>query len=232
MSMRASLFMMISLAVCGCTAKAPARYQPPQAVTIANEKTVNAPFADVWTRTLPKIGQSFFVINNIEKDSGFLNLSYSGDPGLYVDCGTKLHTGKGGPQTVHLSNRSNTVQTTGIGGSQVILSGQTKLDTKINVVFVSETETTTKVSVNVQYEVHKLNVETLKQVGLGLAFAHALSTGGNPYVALARPGPQPGDVLSRTEDTVTFKTGQTAPLQDIICGATGQMERDILSLIE
>ena len=33
------------------------------------------------------LGKNFFVINNLDKESGFINISYSGDPEKYVDCG-------------------------------------------------------------------------------------------------------------------------------------------------
>lgn len=36
---------------------------------------------------MPALGSSFFVINNIDKESGFINVSYSGNPEKYVDCG-------------------------------------------------------------------------------------------------------------------------------------------------
>ena len=223
--------LIIGVSLCGCATATQSTYRPPQEVKITNEKTVNAPFDDVWSRALPKLAQSFFSINNMEKDSGFLNLSYAGDPGTYVDCGTNVMTGKGQTQAVSLSNSTNSVDATVKGGSQVTVNAQTTLDTKINVVFVKETETTTRVSVNVQYEVRKINVAMLKSVGLGLAVAQALAASGGSYVR----GPQPGDVVSRTEGRAVFKSGQTVPIsnfENMLCRATGQMEHDILSLIE
>ena len=49
---------------------------------------VRQPFEEAWSRAIPQIGKSFFVINNIDKSSGILNVSYTGDPEKYVDCGT------------------------------------------------------------------------------------------------------------------------------------------------
>ena len=44
----------------------------------------------VWMKLIDGIGESFFVINNIEKDLGLINLSYSDsdDPCRFISCGT------------------------------------------------------------------------------------------------------------------------------------------------
>jgi hypothetical protein len=42
----------------------------------------------VWMKLIDGIGESFFVINNIEKDSGLINISYIDDPCRFISCGT------------------------------------------------------------------------------------------------------------------------------------------------
>ena len=42
----------------------------------------------VWVKLIDGIGKSFFVINNIEKDSGLINISYGDDPCRFIGCGT------------------------------------------------------------------------------------------------------------------------------------------------
>ena len=42
----------------------------------------------VWVKLIDGIGKSFFVINNIEKDSGLINISYGDDPCRFISCGT------------------------------------------------------------------------------------------------------------------------------------------------
>jgi hypothetical protein len=42
----------------------------------------------VWAKLIDGIGKSFFVINNIEKDSGLINISYGDDPCRFISCGT------------------------------------------------------------------------------------------------------------------------------------------------
>ena len=53
----------------------------------SNTKTVPRAREAVWTSSVPEIGKQYFVINNIDKASGLINVSYSGDPERFIDCG-------------------------------------------------------------------------------------------------------------------------------------------------
>ena len=76
-----------ALALTACAGKVD--YTPPTiSPSEANSKTVDQPKEAVWKSLIPALGQKFFVINNLDKASGLINISYSGDPELYVDCGT------------------------------------------------------------------------------------------------------------------------------------------------
>jgi hypothetical protein len=76
----------LSLAfLAGCAT--PLNYFPPRATTLSNTKTVDRPRDAVWATVVPNLGKMFFVVNNMDKASGFMNVSYSGDPQKFVDCG-------------------------------------------------------------------------------------------------------------------------------------------------
>ena len=50
---------------------------------------------EVWNKLLQGVAERFFSINNIEKDSGFMNLSFRADNAeLYVNCGDFVAMGK------------------------------------------------------------------------------------------------------------------------------------------
>jgi len=49
--------------------------------------TVDKPRDVVWNSSIPELGKKIFVINNIDKSSGLINLSYSGNPEDFIDCG-------------------------------------------------------------------------------------------------------------------------------------------------
>jgi hypothetical protein len=51
-------------------------YNPPERPKPPNEITVEEPFNVVSDRLVARIARSFFVINNIEKESRLINLSF------------------------------------------------------------------------------------------------------------------------------------------------------------
>lgn len=76
------------IALAGCAGKVD--YTPPVGAygQDNNSAVVQMPKDVVWKNLVSEIGKKFFVINNIDKDSGLINISYSGDPENYIDCGT------------------------------------------------------------------------------------------------------------------------------------------------
>jgi hypothetical protein len=64
-------------------------YIAPQGLQSTNNSVLLKESRDkVWMKLIDGIGKSFFVINNIEKDSGLINISYSDDPCRFISCGT------------------------------------------------------------------------------------------------------------------------------------------------
>ena len=86
-----SLLAVMSLLLMGCAKPGSfnERYEPPvPRGEVENEVVVDMSFEDAWAKMISKLSQSFFVLNNIEKASGFINLSYASDDGdPFVDCG-------------------------------------------------------------------------------------------------------------------------------------------------
>jgi hypothetical protein len=54
-----------------------ATYKPPSALDkpILSTKTINRPIDSVWKDAVAELGKNFFVINNIDKASGLINVS-------------------------------------------------------------------------------------------------------------------------------------------------------------
>ena len=71
----------------GCAVEGRLDYRPPAPVSLSNTATVERSKDAVWKQLIPALGKEFFVINNLDKESGIVNVSYSGDPERYVDCG-------------------------------------------------------------------------------------------------------------------------------------------------
>jgi len=68
------------LLLTGC-ASASVKYRPPDGSVQPNyTKDLSRSRDDVWNDAVAALGQRFFVINNLDKASGLINISYSGDP--------------------------------------------------------------------------------------------------------------------------------------------------------
>ena len=60
---------------------------------IQNEAVINKPFSQVWDELVKGLAKSFYVINNIEKASRLINVSFSTEsPQSYVNCGKSIRT--------------------------------------------------------------------------------------------------------------------------------------------
>ena len=81
-------------AIAGC-ATSTMNYAPPTEARIINTKFVNKPFDIVWDGLVKELSSDFFVINNIDKNSRLINISFTSQrPSEFVDCGTTSRTFK------------------------------------------------------------------------------------------------------------------------------------------
>lgn len=82
----------VAISAAGCASTT--SYMPPLIEPSMAVYSVTVPGSrdDVWAKAVPVLGKRFFIINNMDRSSGFMNVSYSGDPEQYVDCGT-IRTG-------------------------------------------------------------------------------------------------------------------------------------------
>jgi hypothetical protein len=156
----------------GCLASGSGNYRPPAEAFkdqgFQNSITIDKPFDEVWAKGISNIGKSFFVINTIEKDSGIINISYSGKPEDYIECGTitsEVTDASGNKRTyVFDANRSfyryQCVEQgrSGFGTPHPVLLNITRsvsLEGRFNVVVQKINNTSTIVSVNGRYIVTK-----------------------------------------------------------------------------
>ena len=63
-------------------------YSPPESKS-GKENIVSLPVPrePFWKQFISQLSSEFFVINNLDKETGLINVSYSGDPEKFVDCG-------------------------------------------------------------------------------------------------------------------------------------------------
>ena len=89
--MKKMFFMLIALyGLCAsaCADKVNVDIAPPQTYDFQDSKIYNYSYDRVWDAVVKAVGSSYFVLENIEKDSGILSLSFSSQqPKNYIDCG-------------------------------------------------------------------------------------------------------------------------------------------------
>jgi hypothetical protein len=176
----------------------------PQFITVSKSKD------DVWNRLINGLGSSFFVINNIDKSSGFLNLSYTGSPELYVDGGIIS-------KTVKRSGKQNETFKFNAAKENITLIEQNdrnalfqrvrslSLDGRINVIVTSIDSINTRITVNVKY----ILLLTSKYYSMD-----------NLY-------------LESNSESITFNTGQIATSKaNVKYQSNGVLEQTIYDLVK
>ncbi|WAW08960.1 hypothetical protein NB640_06580 [Oxalobacter vibrioformis] len=138
-----AVFAVIVLSGCATTTES---YEPPKEYPVESVRIFNASFDTVWKRLVKNLSKDFFVINNIEKSSHIINVSFSSDrPSDYVDCGTYTITTTGFDPFTYKAESSSTYDDW--GGTAV---QRTRLEGRVNI-YVAPEKNKTEVTVSVKY---------------------------------------------------------------------------------
>lgn len=131
-------------------------YTPPQNSNnmVKNEKMVNGEFKKNWDTIVEKLSENSFVINNMNKDSGFINISFStNQPSTYVDCGKWNGHFKNlrVDQNYHFNGADSRsyYSAMGAGAGQVQIT--TNLSGRINLLLKDLEDNQQKYKVNIKY---------------------------------------------------------------------------------
>lgn len=206
-------FLVLALSGCATTQMSVA---PPSTVIQQNRSKEIARSRDaVWNDAVAKLGQRFFVINNLDKSSGLINVSYSGDPEMYVDCGTVtvITKGPGGGTYTFKGAAADSYFTTPVpvppynipanAGAQ----RRMELDGRVNLIFETVGTERTKVTAATRY-----------------VLTRKVNAGGHIMF------PSSSDTISFNSDgSATFPAGREGvPLK---CVANGALEDSLLEVI-
>jgi hypothetical protein len=210
--MRFLLFVCAAVGLTACAGKVD--YVRPSASPAAgaNVKLIEKPRDAVWALAVPQLGKQFYVINNLDKASGLINLSYTGDPERFVDCGriTSYVKNAQGERNYNFpgakSQQSYEIMNPGVG--LFFIDRRMSLEGRINVIFEEVGPAQTRVTTNTRYVVQRQRV---------------IRNAGN-------------SVPQTLNDSVTFNSGGSAafsgPSDSVAeCVATGALEREILEAI-
>lgn len=182
-------------------------YRAPINKTIENEIILDKPFEYIWDGYVAELSKSFFVINNIEKSSRLINVSFSANtPSKYVDCGITTLVSKHparGEETFVYSVADDSQMWAGVKGTNHIVNRRrnTSLDGRINI-FIAPERGGTLVRVNARYVMNFQIQET------GVTYAY-----NNSY-----------------NNKLSFSSNEPATDNEVTCRSTGALEAELIRI--
>ncbi|MEW6263352.1 MAG: hypothetical protein AB1641_09755 [Thermodesulfobacteriota bacterium] len=185
-------------------------YQPPLPVTeLDNSIIIDKNKEELWKQIIPSLASTFFVINNIDKSSGLINISYNGNPEKYIDCG-RLHfeINTPGKQIFDFPGASAYQRYMVSPGPGQLFHMERKLDLegRINIVVQEIASNRTKLIINTRYIVKKKN--------------HISNVN--------------GQLIQILEDSISFNSGQREKFGhgvETTCTPNGELEKQIISIL-
>jgi hypothetical protein len=158
----------------GCGATTPEYTAPqPSAESVTTSVIMDESYNEAWDKLINFTSARFFAIDNYEKESGLMTLSFSSDPARYVDCGT---VGTGSDQQGWIEWWRGTNSTASVS-----------LDGRMNLTVQKVSRAETKVEVNTRYVVTAESNLVVNQ-----NYEWVFNTGGSDTVPKAPPAGMSG----------------------------------------
>lgn len=216
--------MLAILSGCATQAKSTLNYTKPLERNNKNEIVVNRPFENVWSGLIRQLSKSFFVVNNVEKESRLINVSFSSEaPEDYVDCGVSKRIFENGSEKneyVYSVAADSSYKSGGRkpqnGANLTIVDyvqRNTGLAGRINIYVAPTNDKKTEVSVNTKY------VFTVKLTGQ--------AQGINIF----------GQVMATSEidipkSSIDFTTNVPGGSDELKCFSKGVLEDEVLDMVK
>ena len=149
--MNRKTFILAIVCAFGATGCASSTYEYTSPMThsqIKTERLIPIDFGEFWDAYVAELSKTFFVINNIEKESRIINVSFNANtPSEYIDCGyvnrTSSHPSTGKRLFNYKLSDSASYQI-GVRGTNILwdVNRSTSLDGRINVFMAPEGDQT------------------------------------------------------------------------------------------
>lgn len=153
--MKKLIALSVILLISGC-ATSNIKYTQPEITKIQNQVTINEDFDVVWNRLVKNLSSDFFVINNIEKASRIINVSFStSKPSEYVNCGKSVRefsNARGKKVYEYDPSEATRYTFTNDMGHMFNAVRSSKLSGRANI-YLAPTDNGTELSVNTKYVV-------------------------------------------------------------------------------
>ena len=225
-----SVFMLILLSGCATQGKSGMQYTDGKQEKVENEVTVDGSSSVLWDKLVGDLAKSFYVINNIDKESRIINVSFnSNSPTEFVDCG---QTSRSYSEGENIENYEYDVA--GNSSFKVALKSthpkfslysqvirNSSLDGRANIYLAPDTSNSkrTNVSVNARYIVtSKVSQEIYSKHFMHTAYSHAKSVPSQTYT-----------YIFQTNRPSTTDAGGGVK---VVCSSKGKLEREILDIVQ
>ena len=223
-------FLIINILGCATHHTSSLVYMPPNEVKYDNEAFVDRPFEVVWDELVEQLSKSFYVINNIEKASRIINVSFSTEaPEEYVDCGTSTreYGGKSNMSTYtykvaetsyyKAASRAGAYSQFPVDGN---MNRETSLEGRANI-FVAPEGNGAKITINCRYI---FKVTSSGSYETRNVFGQVFERGVIP--------PNTSEVVFNTNQEKKSNWGTPSEPQFVTCHSTGKLEQEILNLVK
>lgn len=125
-----------------------------ESINTSNSIEVDKTKEETWNKLLAGLSSSFFVINNMDKQSGFINLSYAGDPEKYIEGGeisSSVSNLRGKRDYRFPASRAYQEYEAVIDGNLVGITRKLDLEGRINILLSEVSPNRTRLTVNTRY---------------------------------------------------------------------------------
>jgi hypothetical protein len=202
------LFILFISATLGSCAGSTANYQAPSEIRVENERTLPISFEQAWDLYVAELSKSFFVINNISKESRIINVSFqTTTPSQFIDCGMSTRTSKHpatGEQRFVYPTADSSTYNAGVDGTNYLMTVNrtANLEGRINI-YMAPDDNRTLLRVNARY-VWDVNVTQVSNMG---------------------------QVSPNYNSTISFGSVEAGRDTEITCRSNGNLEQKLLNLI-
>lgn len=184
-------------------------YTPPApTAALPTTVTVSRTRNDVWKDFIPRLAQTFFMINNIDQSSGLINISYAGDPETFIDCGqivSRVKNARGERTYQFPGSRANQQYEVMSNGNLFGVDRTLSLDGRANVVLQETEPGITRATVSIRYVLTR-RIQSRDVMG----------------------------AMQSSSDNISFNTGARASFPasaaTTTCQSSGALEQRILAL--
>ena len=219
----------VTLTGCATQGVSSANYTPGPQNAVKNEKTITRAQAIVWDELVRELSKSFYVINNIERESRIINVSFNTNaPTDYVDCGRTRRTYTQGDKVETFEYDVANSATFKVAGtsqphpsmfSYAVMRRTPALEGRSNIYVAPDPSnpTSTVISVNTRYVLSvRVDGESIVQ-----------HIGGNIMNRTPLRPPESSMIFNTNKPSTTM-AGDVA----IICASKGRLETEILKMVQ